>query len=157
MTIHEAVHNLHIFNNNHTHSQKRRGGGDNGGLKVLFISTDDREMKDRIEDNDYVAMTAVLVQNYIMRHGYDFLKMTGNSTGLVDRVRERYPVENVGGQGETKYGPSAFHPGLMQFRASSWAKLPHIWHAITGIHMFIHMYSYMYIYITTHICFYVYL
>jgi hypothetical protein len=29
----------------------------------------------------------------------------GNSTGLVDRVREKYPVDNQN-QGDTKYGPS---------------------------------------------------
>ena len=40
------------------------GQGDNGGLRVLLVSTDDREIKDHLKDNDYVGMVAVLLFDY---------------------------------------------------------------------------------------------
>jgi hypothetical protein len=125
------VKKLHLLAAN-LHQQKNRGKGDNGGLRVLIVSADDREMKERLEDNDYVGMTAVLLEDYARHHGYDFLKLTGNSTGLTDRVRERYndSFRHSGGIGDTKYGPSCFHAGYLQFRASSWGKLPHVWHVV---------------------------
>jgi hypothetical protein len=30
-----------------------------------------------------------------------------------------------------KRGASSLHPGFMQYRASSYAKIPHVWHAVT--------------------------
>lgn len=95
--------------------------------------------QDRWEDNDYVSMAAVLLHDYSAHHGYDFMKLTGNSSFLVDRVLAKYRDSFTGrydGIGEHKYGPSAFHPGLLHFRASSWAKIPHVWYAVTefGMH-----------------------
>jgi hypothetical protein len=101
------------------------------------MSADDREMHRNLNDNDYVGMAAVLLNNYALHHGYDFLKLTGNSKGLVNRIRLKYKNKiNINNNflkriGDTKRGPSSFHPGFMQFRASSWAKLPHVWHALT--------------------------
>jgi hypothetical protein len=120
------------------HTHKARRAGDNGGLKVLIVSADDREMKDRLEDNDYVGMTAVLLEDYAQRHGYDFLKLTGNSTGLTQRVQAKYneTFKHTGRVDDTKHGPSCFHPGLKYFRASPWAKIPHVWHVLVefGMH-----------------------
>ena len=135
-SLSEAFHVLQVFGHTpkKTHHHRERGPGDNGGLKVLVVSCDDREMKDRLEDNDYVSMTAVLLHDYTQRHGYDFMKLTGNSSFLVDRVLAKYRDRFSGrydGIGEHKYGPSAFHPGLLHFRASSWAKIPHVWHAVS--------------------------
>ena len=135
-TLSEAFHVLQVFGHapKKAHHLRERGPGDNGGLKVLVVSCDDREMKDRLEDNDYVSMTAVLLHDYTQRHGYDFMKLTGNSSFLVDRVLAKYRDRFFGrydGIGEHKYGPSAFHPGLLHFRASSWAKIPHVWHAVS--------------------------
>ena len=78
-SIQSGFHLLQIFGNHQKkHHNRERGKGDNGGLKVLIVSCDDREMKDRLEDDDYVSMTAVLVHDYAMHHGYDFMKLTGN-------------------------------------------------------------------------------
>jgi hypothetical protein len=47
-SLQEAFHLLQIFGTHgHKHKQKERGKGDNGGLKVLIVSCDDREMKVR--------------------------------------------------------------------------------------------------------------
>ena len=92
-------------------------------------------MRDGLEDGggDYVAMVAVLTQQYAARHGYDYLQLAATSTaGLVGRVQKKYGAQlSAGGVGDNKRGPSAFHPGYRQFRASSWAKVPSVWHALT--------------------------
>jgi hypothetical protein len=140
-TLQEAAHSLRFYGAApHGHSGVStankgiiRRSGDNGGLRVLIVSADDREMKERLEDNDYVGMAAVLIEDYAKRHGYDFIKLaSGNSTRLVDRVREKYKdnVKHLGKIGDTKYGPSCFHPGLQCFRASSWGKIPHVWNMV---------------------------
>ena len=109
------------------------GSGDNGGLRVLLVSADDRVMKDSLEEADYVGTMAVLTQRYAARHGYDYLQLAATSTvGLVDRVKRKYGEQlSVKGVGDNKRGPSAFHPGYKQYRASSWAKVPSVWHAMT--------------------------
>ena len=109
------------------------GSGDNGGLRVLLVSADDRAMKDSLEEADYVGTMAVLTQRYAARHGYDYLQLAATSTvGLVDRVKRKYGAQlSAKGVGDNKRGPSAFHPGYKQYRASSWAKVPSVWHALT--------------------------
>ena len=80
-SIQSGFHLLQIFGSHQKkHHNRERGKGDNGGLKVLIVSCDDREMKDRLEDDDYVSMTAVLVHDYAIHHGYDFMKLTGMTT-----------------------------------------------------------------------------
>ena len=55
----------------------------------LLVSADDRTMKDRLDNNDYVGMIAVLAQQYATRHGYDYLQLAAISTvGLVNRVHQ---------------------------------------------------------------------
>jgi hypothetical protein len=100
---------------------------------VLIVSADDRVMREQLEDSDYVGMVAVLTQRYAARHGYDYLQLAATSTvGLVDRVRQKYGGQLTSrGVGDNKRGPSAFHPGYGQFRASSWAKVPSVWQALT--------------------------
>ena len=86
-SIQSGFHLLQIFGNHQKkHHNRERGKGDNGGLKVLIVSCDDREMKDRLEDDDYVSMTAVLVHDYAMHHGYDFMKLTGTTTYIVTHL-----------------------------------------------------------------------
>jgi hypothetical protein len=60
-----------------------RRGGDSDGLKVLIVSSDDRHMHEKLEDNDYIGMTAVLLQDYALRHGYDCRKESKKSTGSI--------------------------------------------------------------------------
>ena len=113
-----------------------RRGGDSKGLKVLIVSTDSRPMHDKIEDNDYVGMSGVLMNDYAIHHGYDLLKLSFDSHKHVEEVRAKYPaallpnaVNSASPVDYEKYGKSAYHPGLDQFRASSWSKLPLLWHA----------------------------
>ena len=42
-------------------SRSSAGSGDNGGLRVLIVSADDRTMKDRLDGNDYVGMIGTLL------------------------------------------------------------------------------------------------
>ena len=64
-----AILNVLIRN---VRAMKRRDG-DSAGLKVLIVSTDNRQMQRDIKKEDYVGMSAVLLHNYSFRHGYDFI------------------------------------------------------------------------------------
>ena len=105
-----------------------RRNGDNGGLKVLIVSTDNRPMHHRLEDHDYVGMSGVLMRHYAAKNGYDFFKVSYNCTKLQEKVRLKYPEIVEGSIGNDKYGNSVFHPGLKQYRSSSWSKLPLLWY-----------------------------
>jgi hypothetical protein len=123
-------------NQNSSHILSSRRTGDNGGLKVLIIQADNRKMRHNLNDDQYVGMAAVLLNDYAFNHGYDFLRFTGSTKGIVGRIRSKYKDKMTAtaeprDMNNNKRGASSFHPGFMQYRASSWAKLPHVWHAVT--------------------------
>lgn len=140
-TLLEAMKLLHIFkantvfddaNDGKIGSKSWRRSGDKNGLKVLMISTDTREVKLDLGANDYVSMASVLTHEYALFHGYDYLRVMPNTTLNThfgsDEFYEKYGIKWELGYNE-KYGVTCFHPRLKHFRASSWAKMPLIWHA----------------------------
>jgi len=134
----EAVHLLQLYkdidrsisvsNNDHIGSATWRRAGDNGGLKVLMVSVDSRQLKPNLQNTDYVTMSSILVSDYAQKNGYDYIKITSNHSKLFENVEKKYNRKSKLGIGD-KYGVTIFHPGLGQFRASSWAKMPLLWHA----------------------------
>jgi len=134
----EAVHLLQLYkdidrsisvsNNDHIGSVTWRRAGDNGGLKVLMVSVDSRQLKPDLQNTDYVTMSSILVSDYAQKNGYDYIKITSNHSKLFENVEKKYNRKSKLGIGD-KYGVTIFHPGLGQFRASSWAKMPLLWHA----------------------------
>lgn len=134
----EAVHLLQLYknidrtitisSNDIIGSGAWRRAGDNGGLKVLIVSVDSRTLKPDLENTDYVTMSSILVSDYAQRNGYDYIKITSNHSLLFENVEMKYKRKSKLGIGD-KYGVTIFHPGLGQFRASSWAKMPLLWHA----------------------------
>ena len=134
----EAVHLLQLYkdidrsisvsSNDHIGSVTWRRAGDNGGLKVLMVSVDSRQLKPDLQNTDYVTMSSILVSDYAQKNGYDYIKITSNHSKLFENVEKKYNRKSKLGIGD-KYGVTIFHPGLGQFRASSWAKMPLLWHA----------------------------
>ena len=51
-------------------SRSSAGSGDNGGLRVLIVSADDRTMKDRLDGNDYVGMIGTLLSSMLCHVPY---------------------------------------------------------------------------------------
>jgi hypothetical protein len=109
----------------------KRGKGDNGGLKVLVVTIDNRDLKDVLNSNDYVSYASVLLFNYCKLHGYDFLKFTPNAKNLQARSDMKYKLGSDIRGTDAKYGMAVFHSGLKVGRASSWTKLPALWYLIT--------------------------
>ena len=108
---------------------RQRRGGDKSGLKVLIVTADTRGLQDNIDANDYVSMTAVMLHEYAKAQGYDFIKITPNVSALNGQVFRAYCVnvtdsfcDMLGGGTGDKYGPSSFHPGLMQVQHSGLVK-----------------------------------
>ena len=110
----------------------RRGGGDNTGLKVLMVSVDSRVIKPVLEGKaeDYVSMIAVLQSDYASFHGYDYISFYADHEQLIKLFKEKYPESEIKTKDfeENKYGYASYHPGHKYFRASSWSKLPPLWH-----------------------------
>ena len=100
-----------------------RRGGDDGNLRVLMISTDNRPLTfNDAGAQSYVAMSSVLNHDYALRHGYDFLKVTAEDNLLLMKVQQLFCHHNESKFCEldskqemnSKYGFSSFHPGLLQ-------------------------------------------
>lgn len=110
----------------------RRGSGDNTGLKVLMVSVDSRVIKPTLSGKaeDYVSMIAVLQSDYASFHGYDYISFCADHEQLIKLFKEKYPESEIKTKDfeENKYGYASYHPGFKYFRASSWSKLPPLWH-----------------------------
>jgi hypothetical protein len=97
--------------------------------KCLIVNIDNRELSENINDNSYASMSAVINLAYARRHGYDFLYVQNVVKDFEKIARGKYftndtvPPTNI-----AKDVATAFHVGLLQFRAASWAKLPALWH-----------------------------
>ncbi|KAJ1440283.1 hypothetical protein B484DRAFT_415567, partial [Ochromonadaceae sp. CCMP2298] len=102
--------------------------------KCLIVSIDNRPLSDSLYDNSYPAMTAVLNLAYAKHHGYDFLYVQNTIESLEAQTRARFPdADIVPPTDNAKDAATAFHVGLKQFRAASWAKLPALWHVTTTV------------------------
>jgi hypothetical protein len=99
--------------------------------KWLIISVDNREMNPSFEAAQYLSMTSVLNQEYANYHGYDFINVQDVIKNLEEEVKSKYSqYDEIPPTTLTKDMATAFHVGLHQFRAASWAKLPGIWHIV---------------------------
>ena len=116
--------------------------GDSRGLKVLLVSVDNRAlMTQRYPARDpeslrargaFASLSAAINEDYAREHGYDYLFVTLNSTKLYAQLKPRYNCTfddiEVKSIHNFKYGPSSFHPRYQYLRASSWNKIPPLYH-----------------------------
>lgn len=110
--------------------------------RVLIVSVDNRDLQSNFHANSYPSMTAVLNYNYALYQGYDFMQLENNSTFLIDEVNAKYADHNVvPPTNNAKDAATAFHVGLKQFRAASWAKLPPLWNITVTLG---HKYDYIF-------------
>jgi len=102
--------------------------------KCLIVSIDNRELKTDVTDNSYATKTAVINLNYAQHHNYDFLYVQNQVTDVEKETRAQFPkADIVPPTDNAKDAATAFHVGLLQFRAASWAKLPALWHVTSTI------------------------
>ncbi len=112
--------------------------GDEKGLKVLFVSIDNRELttarhpKGELKHGAYASFSAAINYDYATHHGYDFLFITLNSTSLEAKLQPKYNCTSdlieVPSFENRKYGPSSYHINMQYMRASSWNKIPPLYH-----------------------------
>ncbi len=105
--------------------------------KCLIVSIDNRELKSDVNDNSYATKTAVINLDYAKHHNYDFLYVQNIVTDVEKETRAQFPkADIVPPTDNAKDAATAFHVGLLQFRAASWAKLPALWHVTSTIGKF---------------------
>lgn len=99
-----------------------------GRSRCLLLSIDNRPLNQDVHSNHYPTVTALLNREYASFHGYDYLQLVNEVDDLEKSVHAKYtkydaipPTDNA------KDAATAFHVGLHQFRAASWAKLPPLW------------------------------
>ena len=125
--------------------------------RVLVVTIDHRELDGELRNASHPSLSAVINYNYAKLHGYDYkyfhpvinetevrqkykLKKpiaappppppeeedsSSTSSSSAASRRRRRPVAAPHAPDET---PTAFHPGLKEFRGSSWCRLPTLWH-----------------------------
>jgi hypothetical protein len=105
------------------------------GLKCLLISIDNRDLQTNLQSQHYPSLTAVINHAYAEYHGYDYLYIQNDIQDLITRVLKKYPhaqqdemMFDKSKQHVLKDVATAFHIGLQQFRAASWARLPILWY-----------------------------
>jgi hypothetical protein len=100
----------------------------------LLVSVDNRELNPDLHDHSYASKTAVLNLAYAKYHNYDFLYVQNTVTDVEKDTRKQFPdADIVPPTDNAKDAATAFHVGLKQFRAASWAKLPALWHVTTTV------------------------
>ena len=104
--------------------------------KVLVAMVDNRPL-DSMNSSDYGWYSFVINYAYAHLHDYDFLVFSTNDTNFITNVEMKFSIDRPsllnsnmqkGWASWSKLQPSVFHPRLLQFRASPWAKLPIFWH-----------------------------
>lgn len=117
-----------------THQKESSSIGKAKNKKFLIVSVDNRELNPEVSANEYLSSTSVLTRDYAVYHGYDFVQVQDVLTDLVQEVKAKYPQHNdIPWTNNAKDAATAFHVGLKQFRAASWAKLPGIWYIVDTI------------------------
>lgn len=131
-----------VTEQNPFHPNFVRGKGDNKGTKVLVVVVDNRHLHDSIDGSaGFGSLVAVLQRYYCDHHGYDYIRIVNNKTGLAEAVREKYPgvvhekfqERTLDTVGDPKHGFDVLHPGYLRTRSSSWGKLPALWHTAETI------------------------
>lgn len=108
--------------------------GANLKKNILIVSIDNRPLNPNVQSNHYPTITAALNLEYANLHGYGFVQVQQDIQNLVKDVETKYPSHNrIPPSDNAKDAATAFHSGLLQFRAASWAKLPALWHIVTGM------------------------
>jgi len=111
--------------------------GDETGLKVLLVSIDNRGLStERFPSKDkhhssYASFSAAINKDYADVHGYDYLYVTLNSTTMQKQLHSRFNCTTDLIESDfrnLKYGPASYHVGLKYMRASSWNKIPPLYH-----------------------------
>lgn len=105
----------------------------------LLVSIDNRELTETVNDGNYAPKTAVLNLEYANYHGYDFLYVQNIVKDFEAMTRARFKNINdkIPKMDAAKDVATAYHVGLQQFRAASWAKLPALWHVTTTVGTFL--------------------
>lgn len=101
--------------------------------KCLIVNIDNRPLTENINDHSYASMSSVINLAYAKRHNYDFVYLQTVVDDLVSGAHAKYGEfeDNIPPTSVAKDLATAFHVGLKQFRAASWAKLPPLWHITT--------------------------
>jgi len=110
---------------------------DSEGMKTLLLMVDNRavDVTTTIEQASYFILNAVINYQYAKKHGYDFVILRLNSTGLIDDVERIYHQSGrdielelnnslIASTNLQKTGIALYNPLLKQFRSSPWAKVP---------------------------------
>lgn len=124
-------------------------------LRILVVTIDHRELDADLRNASHQSLSAVINYNYAKLHGYDYIyyhpfinetevrikyelnqKLTISQSQRQDEMDESSSFERPGGrkrrrQPSTAFHdevPTSFHPGLKEFRGSSWCRLPTLWH-----------------------------
>lgn len=94
----------------------------------LIISVDNRPLVKNYDSNHYPSISAVLNHEYAEYHGYDYIYYMNDVKDFIEETRRKYTNIVHEPMMESKQPDkdiaTAFHVGLRQFRAASWAKLP---------------------------------
>lgn len=102
-------------------------GKQSGQNSVLVVTIDHRELDgSSLRNASHQALSAVINYNYAKLHGYDFLYYHPflNETS----TRLKYPKALV--THGAHEAATSFHPGLGEFRGSSWCRLPVLWQLV---------------------------
>jgi hypothetical protein len=124
-------------------------GGDKYGLKVLIVSVDNRDIsnirhpdKGKHSHTAYSSFGAAINNDYAVAHGYDYLYTVLNASTLADELLPKFncttELLEQASFGNHKYGPASYHVGYKYMRASSWNKLPALYHLV---HEYGHLYD----------------
>ena len=130
----QAVNNsseyIHESNRTH-HLHLDRRKGDNGGLKVLIICSDTRQIHHNLTvvqelSSHYFSITSVLQSDYAALNGYDYLKLYPiYNTTSSDDILSNY--SNIYHTFRNKNGKTIYNNRYKEFRVSPWSKVAFIW------------------------------
>jgi hypothetical protein len=108
------------------------------GLDVLLVMVDNRPLS-TLSSDDYLKYTVPINYAYAKRHSYDFVVFNFDTSTVISTATARYGTSeaearrqegnhlNMGWASPSKQQSAVYHPGLKQFRATPWAKLPILW------------------------------
>lgn len=137
---------MHILSElNPLHSDFEPAAGDEYGLKVLVVSSDNRHLSADMNSKQYYGAAAILQYHYCRRHGYDYLRVFLDGSSMLIELRERFPnyirkLELSPQMNDLRAGALVFHPAYKYLRRPSWGKLIALWHVMNEVG---HRYDYI--------------
>lgn len=123
-------------------------------IDVLIVMVDNRPLAS-LRFDDYLKYTVPINYEYAKRHNYDFAVFNFDTSKVVQTAVTRYGTSeaearrqegnhlNMGWASPSKQQSAVYHPGLKQFRATPWAKLPILWN-VTVSGMYGKMYDHIF-------------